>query len=150
MKIRFSIPFLLCLALSGPVSADPQQQVRDLYDTFVAAQNAHDIDAVRAVLTENPDFLWISDGHPVWGREAMLTRMASFQSAEVWRVEPEYAASKVIILDTETAVFHIPLLLILGTKADPARLKWLVEVLCQKENGVWRIAGLFTAQDKRE
>lgn len=137
------------LALAGPALADPQSEVRALYDTFVAAQNAHDIDAVRATLSENPDFLWISDGRPVWGREAMLTRMAGFQKAEVWRVEPEYAASKVIVLDDDTAVFHIPLLLVLGTKADPARLKWLVEVLCQREAADWRIAGLFTAQDKR-
>jgi uncharacterized protein (TIGR02246 family) len=137
------------LALASPALADPQAEVRALYDAFAAAQNAHDIDAVRATLSDSADFLWISDGRPVWGRDAMLERMAGFQKAEVWRVEPEYAASKVIVLDDNTAVFHIPLLLVLGTKADPARLKWLVEVLCQKEAGGWRIAGLFTAQDKR-
>ena len=137
------------LALTTPALADTQSEVRTLYDTFVTAQNAHDIDAVRATLSENPDFLWISDGRPVWGRDAMLERMAGFQKAEVWRVEPEYAASKVIVLDDDTAVFHIPLLLVLGSKADPARLKWLVEVLCHKEADEWRIAGLFTAQDKR-
>ena len=144
-----ALALIVGLALAGPALADPQSEVRALYDAFVTAQNAHDIDAVRATLSENPDFLWISDGRPVWGREAMLTRMAGFQTAEVWRVEPEYAASKVIVLDDDTAVFHIPLLLVLGTKADPARLKWLVEVLCQRQADGWRIAGLFTAQDKR-
>ena len=139
----------LWMAAANPAFADPQQEVRDLYTAFVTAQNAHDIDAVRQLLSDRPDFLWISDGRPVWGREAMLERMASFQQSEVWRVEPDYAASQVILLDQDTAVFHLPLLLVLGTKADPARLKWLVEVICQKEAAGWRIAGLYTAQDKR-
>ena len=139
----------LGIALASPALADPRQEVRDLYTAFVSAQNQHDIDAVRPLLSDRPEFLWISDGRPVWGREAMLTRMADFQKAEVWRVEPEYAASQVILLDEDTAVFHLPLLLVLGTKADPARLKWLVEVICQKEATGWRIAGLYTAQDTR-
>jgi len=144
---RFTLA--LWIALAGPACADPQQDIRDLYTAFVTAQNAHDIDAVRPLLSDRPDFLWISDGRPVWGREAMLERMAEFQNAEVWRVEPDYGASQVILLDEDTAVFHLPLLLVLGTKADPARLKWLVEVICQKEAAGWRIAGLYTAQDKR-
>ena len=139
----------LGIAFASPAMADQQQEVRDLYAAFVTAQNRHDIDAVRPLLSDRPDFLWISDGRPVWGREAMLARMADFQKAEVWRVEPEYAASQVILLDEDTAVFHLPLLLVLGTKADPARLKWLVEVICQKEVTGWRIAGLYTSQDKR-
>lgn len=147
--MRTLLTLILGLALTGPAMADPQAEVRALYETFVTAQNAHDIEAVRDTLSDSPEFLWISDGRPVWGREAMLDRMAGFQKAEVWRVEPEYAASKVIVLDDDTAVFHIPLLLVLGSKADPARLKWLVEVLCQKDPEGWRIAGLFTAQDKR-
>jgi uncharacterized protein (TIGR02246 family) len=141
---------LVCfIAFAGPARAEPEQEIRDLYASFVTAQNQHDIDAVRPLLSERPDFLWISDGHPVWGRDAMLKRMATFQSAEVWRVEPEYAASQVILLDENTAVLHVPLLLVIGSKADPAQLRWLVEVICQKETAGWRIAGLYTAQDKR-
>jgi hypothetical protein len=40
-------------------------------------------------------------------------------------------------------------LLIVGSKANPAQLPWLVEVICQKEPDGWRIVGLHTAQDKR-
>jgi uncharacterized protein (TIGR02246 family) len=147
---RHILALLLALGLGAPAQADPAQEIRALYETFVAAQNAHDIGAVRAVLSDRPDFLWISDGRPVWGREEMLTRMAGFQDAEVWNVEPEYDASRVIVLDDDTAVFHIPLVLVIGSQADPARLPWLVEVLCQKEPAGWRIAGLFTATDKRK
>lgn len=139
----------LYVALANQALANAEQDIRELYAAFVAAQNRHDIDAVRPLLSDRPDFLWISDGRPVWGREAMLERMAGFQSAEVWRVDPDYAASRVIVLDQDTAVFHLPLVLILGSEQNPDRLKWLVEVVCQKEAGVWRIVGLHTAQDKR-
>lgn len=148
--MRSVFVLFLAIGMGTQADADPQNDIRDLYETFVAAQNAHDIDGVRAVLSESEDFLWISDGRPVWGREEMLSRMAGFQNAEVWQVEPEYDASRVIVLDDDTAVFHIPLVLVIGTQADPARLRWLVEVLCQKEPAGWRIAGLFTAVDKRE
>ncbi|MGQ0567877.1 MAG: YybH family protein [Gemmobacter sp.] len=148
--MRRYMALAVVLALGSPALASPQDEVRALYETFAAAQNARDLGAVRAVLSDSPDFLWISDGRPVWGREEMLERMAGFQKAEVWRVEPEYAASRVVLLDDDTAVFHIPLVLVLGSSADPARLKWLVEVLCQKEADGWRIAGLFTAEDKRK
>jgi uncharacterized protein (TIGR02246 family) len=144
------LALLLAVGLGAPAHADPRQDIRALYETFVTAQNAHDIDAVRAVLSDSPDFLWITDGRPVWGRDEMLARMAGFQNAEVWQVEPEYNSSRVIVLDDDTAVFHIPLVLVIGSKADPARLRWLVEVLCQKEAAGWRIAGLFTSVDKRE
>lgn len=147
--MRHLIALAMALTLSGPAFAGPDEEVRALYDSFAAAQNARDLDGVRAVLSDSPDFLWISDGRPVWGRDAMLERMAGFQKAPVWRVEPEYDAARVILLDADTAVYHIPLVLVLGSAENPARLKWLVEVLCQKEAAGWRIAGLFTAQDKR-
>jgi uncharacterized protein (TIGR02246 family) len=147
--MRPLLAVVAALVLAVPAAADPKADIRALYETFVAAQNRHDIDGVRAVLSESPDFLWISDGRPVWGREAMLERMASFQSAEVWRVEPEYDASRVILLDEDSAVFHLPLVLVIGSAAEPSRLPWLVEVICQKEASGWRIAGLYTAQDKR-
>ena len=105
--------------------------IRALYDRFVTAQNNRDLDAVRQALSPREDFLWVSDGKPFWGRETMIARMASFQEAEVWRVEPDYASAKVVQLSTEVAYLHIPLVLVLGRRESPAKLKWLVEVLCQ-------------------
>ncbi|OYX25106.1 MAG: hypothetical protein B7Z10_07375, partial [Rhodobacterales bacterium 32-66-7] len=84
--IRKVFALLLALCLALPAAADPEAEIRALYAAFVAAQNARDIDAVRPLLSDSPDFLWITDGRPVWGRDAMLERMAGFQTAEVWLV----------------------------------------------------------------
>lgn len=149
MMRRLAFVAAVTLALLNPAAADTDRDILDLYKGFAAAQNARDLDAVRKVLWDQPEFLWISDGKPFWGREAMLTRMASFQTAEVWRVEPEYGTAKVVEIGPEAAYLHIPLVLVLGSKDNPARLKWLVEVLCRKTADGWRIAGLFTTEDKR-
>lgn len=144
-----ALVFVLAAGSRTYSAQDGDGEIRALYERFVTAQNARDLNGVRQVLSDRSDFLWISDGRPFWGREAMIARMASFQEAEVWRVEPEYASFKVVQLDGETAYLHVPLGLVIGRKGDPARLRWLVEVLCQKTHGEWRIAALFTAEDKR-
>ena len=149
MMRRLAFVAAVTLALLNPAAADTDREVLNLYKGFAAAQNARDLDAVRNMLWDQPEFLWISDGKPFWGREAMLKRMASFQTAEVWRVEPEYETAKVVEAGPEAAYLHIPLVLVLGSKDNPARLKWLVEVLCRKTADGWRIAGLFTTEDKR-
>jgi ketosteroid isomerase-like protein len=149
--------FLMCAGVAAlllghpavPVRAGPGEEVLTLYREFAAAQNRRDTAAVRKMLWESPDFLWISDGKPYWGREAMLARMAQFQKAEIWRVEPEFASARVVSIGSDAAYVHIPLILVIGTKDDPARLGWLVEVVCRKTPDGWRIAGLFTAPDKR-
>jgi ketosteroid isomerase-like protein len=145
---------MMCLGvaamlMTAGVRADPATEVMDLYRAFATAQNKLDTDTVRSLLWESPDFLWISDGRPYWGREAMIERMSDFQKADVWRVEPDYAAARVVIIDANAAFVHVPLQLVIGAGENPARLKWLVEVVCRKTASGWRIAGLFTAQDKR-
>jgi uncharacterized protein (TIGR02246 family) len=148
-----SVILAVVLATGQPAPGDSsviEGDIQDLYDRFVTAQNNRDLDAVRQVLSSRDDFLWISDGKPFWGREAMIRRMASFQEAEVWRVEPEYVSAKLVEISGDAAYLHIPLVLFLGRKEDPAQLRWLVEVLCQKVDGQWRIAALFTAEDKRQ
>lgn len=137
------------LLLTSSVRADQASEVMDLYRAFAAAQNRHDTQAVRALLWDSPDFLWISDGRPYWGSDAMIERMSQFQKAEVWRVEPDLAAARVVSIDANAAYVHMPLVLVIGGKDNPTRLKWLVEVVCRKTQDGWRIAGLFTAQDKR-
>jgi ketosteroid isomerase-like protein len=140
---------LLLVHPAIPVRAGQGEEVLSLYRAFAAAQNRRDTAAVRKMLWESPDFLWISDGRPYWGRETMLLRMAQFQKADVWRVEPDYASARVVRIGDDAAYVHIPLILVIGAKDDPARLRWLVEVVCRRTPDGWRIAGLFTAPDKR-
>jgi hypothetical protein len=109
----------LGIALANLAHADPLQEIGAINTAFVAAQNRHEIDADCPPLSERPNVLWISNRRPFCGSKAMLARVAELQEAEVWRVEPDFAASQVILLKEGTAVFPLPLRLS-RSKAGPA------------------------------
>lgn len=140
---------VVALATAPAAWADPADEVRAVYGRFVAAQNAHDLAGVRAVLLDSPQFLWVSDGMSVWGPDLTLARMAQFQKAGVWRVEPDLDAAVAVPVSTGTAFLHLPLVLVIGAEPAPDRLRFLVSVLGVATTQGWRIAALFTTTEKQ-
>jgi ketosteroid isomerase-like protein len=133
-------------AISVAGNAD---DVRALYDQFVAAQNARDLNLVSDLLLDSPKFLWVTDGMSVWGRQALIDRMAIFQQSEVWHVTPDRDQAVLVKVDGNSAFLHLPLELAIGSNnPGPDRLKFLVSVLCLKTERGWRIAALFTTRAK--
>ena len=106
MKAALFAAALATAHLTGlaAVKADWSDEVRATYLDFAAAQNARDLQKVRALLLDSPQFLWVSDGRSVWGRDATVARMASFQGAEVWRVEPSLAEAVPVQVGEGTAL----------------------------------------------
>jgi ketosteroid isomerase-like protein len=148
MKATIAAVALIAATLMAPTAwADPADEVRATYNQFAAAQNARDIDKVRAVLLDSPQFLWISDGMAIWGRDAVLQRMALFQEAETWHVEPALNRAVPVEVSDTTAFLHLPLALTIGKGAAPETFRFLVDVLCVKTAQGWRIAALFTTAD---
>jgi len=122
--------------------------LRALYLRFVSAQNVLDLDRVRAELWASPDFLWVSDGRSYWGPDAMLERMKGFQSAELWRVEPDLNGARTVVLGPGLGYLSLRLVLVIGTRAAPDRLGFLVQMLGRQGPEGWRIAALLTTEDK--
>ena len=140
---------VLLLLAAAPVSAeDSSGAVRALYERFAAAQNAHDLAAVRPLLLPGPEFLWVSDGQSFWGADAVLARMASFQTAPVWRVEPDLARAVAVPVRDGVAYLHLPLVLVIGNSEHPDRLRFLVSMLGVETAQGWKIAALFTTTEK--
>jgi hypothetical protein len=74
---------LVALALLiQPLAAAPEDEVRTTFERFVAAQNAHDIKSVQALLLDSPDFLWITRGTPVWGVDAAMKRFTTLYQGD--------------------------------------------------------------------
>ena len=69
--LRIAISLVL-LAVAGVARAGSEDEVKALFAKFVAAQNAHDLKAVGELLQDSPQFLWITRGTPIWGRDAAL------------------------------------------------------------------------------
>ena len=127
--------------------ADTRGDVLAAYDQFVTAQNARDLVRVKAVLLDSPDFLWVSDGKSIWGRDALVERMGRFQALEVWRAEPQLEKARVVEVAADVAYLHMPLDLHLGSRNNPSVTHFLVSILCRKTDQGWRIAALFTTLD---
>lgn len=146
---RLASVAIVALGLSGPARAETatESEVKALYERFVGAQNARDLRQVREVLWDAPGFVWISDGKPFWGREALIERMSAFQQAEVWRVSPDRARAKVVEVGPTSAVLYQPLRLTLGPRQDPRTIAFLVNVLCIRTAQGWRVAALYTTEE---
>ena len=142
---------LVASLVGAPLAwAAPADEVRAVYGRFLAAQNARDLQQVRTTLLESPSLLWVSDGMSIWGPDAVLGRMASFQQAEVWHVEPDLARATAVEVSPDVAYLHLPLVLEIGSRAAPGpdRLRFLVSVLGVGTAQGWRIAALFTTTEK--
>ena len=144
------LALIAATVLGNSAHADPGTEARALYDRFAAAQNAHDIDAVRDLLLDTPEFLWVSNGMSYWGADTMVARMAQFQQAEVWQVEPDLAKAVAVTVNAETAYFHLPLTLVIGRADAPSQLRFLVSMLAVDTDEGWRIAALFTTDENAQ
>ena len=114
----------------------------------IAAQNMRDPEKVGSLLLDSPNFLWVSDGKSIWGHDAVLKRMALFQEARIWHVEPALERSVAVTVSDTTAFLHLPLALELAfSPAEPETLRFLVSVLCVRTSQGWRIAALFTTTE---
>jgi hypothetical protein len=147
------LAFASLLLLTQPVlaRAGVAEDVRSTYEAFAAAQNRHDLAAVRNLLLDSPRFLWVSDGRSYWGRDALVERMALFQKSEVWEVRPALDKAVAVEVDERSGYLHLPLVLAIGARQPgPDELRFLVSVLCVRTGEGWRIAALFTTAEKPE
>lgn len=148
-KLGLSILVLVSVVwMQVPAMADPRDDILHLYKRFVDAQNAHDLAAVRSLLSDSPDFLWVSDGRPVWGADATVSRMSSFQQSAVWRVVPALDRARAIVLSADVGILHLPLVLTIGSTHAPDHLPFLVEMVARRGVNGWKIEALLTTGDK--
>jgi hypothetical protein len=150
-RIVWALALVAAIVTASGAVAAPADEARAVYQQFAAAQNMRDLEKVRALLLDSPEFLWVSDGKSVWGRDAVLKRMALFQEARIWEVMPELDKAVAIPIDDRSALFHLPLeLRIAFSEAPPDRLHFLVSVLCVETPAGWRIAALLTTTENRQ
>jgi uncharacterized protein (TIGR02246 family) len=148
-RVLLTVFAMLCVLFGQSAKADTASDVRALYQQFVTAQNAGDLATVRSLFSDKSDFLWVTDGMAVWGRDATIARMSLFQKSEIWRVEPGLDKSRTVELGSDVAILHLPLVLVIGSSTPgPSRLKFLVEVVCHMTAAGWRIAALLTTTEK--
>src|SRR5262249_56962753 len=121
-NVRLAISLML-LSVAAVAGAGTEDEVKALFAKFVAAQNAHDLKAVGELLQDSPQFLWITRGMPIWGRDAALKRFESLYQG-TWSLDPQMNELRVIELQPGVVQLYVPITFMIspaGQTAQPTR-----------------------------
>ena len=125
------------------VAAEPESEVRAAFEEFVRIQNAHDSNALEKVLADSPQFLWITRGTAIWGRDAALQRFAKLYEG-TWKLEPEMAALRVVPIANGVAQVHVPVVFTTGAPGQPPQsARMFLNQVLVKSDGRWRVMSIF-------
>jgi hypothetical protein len=130
-------------ALPAVASAAGEDEVRAVFDRFVKAQNSHYVAGVRELLLDSPNFLWVTRGAPVWGREAALKRFESLYQG-TWKLSPDMSNLKTVLVSETTAQLYVPITFNIGAPGQPAPdTPFLMNQTLVKTAAGWRIANIL-------
>ena len=124
-------------------AASAEDDIRATFERFVAAENAHDVRAVEALLLDSPQFLWITRGTPVWGRTEALKRFEALY-AGTWHLEPEWSDFRVLLVEGRVAQLFVPIVYSIGAAGQPPQdTRFLMnQVLIKAESG-WKVSSII-------
>jgi ketosteroid isomerase-like protein len=144
MKNVLRLLLLLTVFSVVPASAaTPAEEVRATFDRFVAAQNAHDVKALEAVLLDSPQFLWITRGTPIWGRDEALRRFEAIY-AGTWHLAPETGEFRVVVSQPQVAQIFVPIVFTSGAAGQPPQeTRVLMNQVLVKVGSAWKVASIL-------
>jgi uncharacterized protein (TIGR02246 family) len=134
---------VLLLATATVAEATAENEIRAVVDRFITAQNAHDVATVGELLWDSPQFLWITRGSPIWGRQAALARFEALYRG-TWRLEPALADLRVTLLDAGTAQIYVPITFTIGAPGQQAQqTRFLINQVLLKTAAGWKVAAIL-------
>jgi len=136
---------LACAALlaTSTAFATPKGEIRAAFSKFVAAQNAHDLKALGELLSDSPNFLWVTRGNVVRGREAALERYAGLFKG-TWRLDPDWSTLEIMMLDVSTAQIFVRMVITSGAVGQPVPSgPTLVNQILVMTSSGWRVLGIL-------
>jgi Domain of unknown function (DUF4440) len=133
---------MLVACIIGSAAAT-EDEVRGTFDRFVAAQNAHDVKAVEALLLPSPNFLWITRGMAIWGTDAALKRFSALYEG-TWRLEPDASALKIIMIGEAAAQIYVPIVFTIGAPGQQAQpTRFLFNQVLVKTPSGWKVSSIL-------
>jgi len=144
VKGILTLAVMIAVAIPGLArAATMEDEVRAVFDKYIAAQNAHDLRTVQALLVDSPDFLWISRGKPVWGRDAAL-RSLEERYKGTWHIDFDRKEFRVISVSRRVAQVYAPTQLTVGEPgAEPAKNRLYINLMMVKKPEGWRITSIL-------
>ncbi|HEY9131478.1 MAG TPA: nuclear transport factor 2 family protein [Dyella sp.] len=123
------------------------KEIRALFLRQAAAESAHDIDGMAAVLANTepgqPDSVnFVARAYRFWGREAVLDHFRTV-FAGTWRFEPEVDEIKVFPISADAAHIFAPTHVTAGPAGgDETTFRFLVNEFAARTRDGWRITSI--------
>lgn len=138
-----AVLFAACLIQAGAAAASTEAEVRATFERFVQVQNAHDAKVLEGLLADSPQFLWITRGNVIWGRDAALQRFVKIYEG-TWKLEPDLAAMRIVPVGSDAAQLHVPVVFTTGAPNQPSQsARMFLNLVLVKSGGTWRVMSIF-------
>lgn len=139
-RMALATVLMMC---AGSVQAGTEDEVKAQFSKFIAAQNAHDLTAVGDMLLDSPQFLWITRGAPIWGREAALKRFEALYQG-TWSLDPKTDELKVFEVQPGVAQLYVPITFMIAPAGQPAQpMRFLMNQILIKTAEGWKILSVL-------
>ena len=141
---RLAIATLMVMNLAGAARASSEEdEIKALFTKFVEAQNAHDLKAVGNLLQDSPNFLWITRGTPIWGRDAALRRFEALYQG-TWSLDAKTDELRVIELQPGVAQVYVPITFMIAPAGQTAvSARFLMNQVVVKTADGWKVSSIL-------
>jgi ketosteroid isomerase-like protein len=135
---------LMMAALNGQASAAADEaEARAFFSKFVAAQNAHDVDAVKSMLWDSPGMLWFGRNVETRGRDAVADRFREYYQG-TWHLEPDMAQFHVAVISNDVMQILVPIVFTRGLPGQPSQdNKFLISQTFVHDANGWHVASIL-------
>jgi hypothetical protein len=147
MRRLFGVTAVLAVVitalLGGHASAADKSEARAFFVKFVAAQNAHDVDAVKSMLWDSPGMLWFGRNVETRGRDAVADRFGEYYKG-AWHLEPDMSQFHVAVISDDVMQILVPIVFTRGLPGQPSQdNKFLISQTFVHDATGWHVASIL-------
>jgi hypothetical protein len=139
---------LLALVTTIGAGAKAQAAANDaeakaIFEKFIAAQNAHDTDTVKAMLLDSPSTLLFARNVDTRGRDAVAARFKEYYEG-TWHLEPDMSKFRVAVLSNDVMQVLVPIVFTRGLPGKPPQQNtFLISQTYVQDADGWHVASIM-------
>ncbi|WP_246208384.1 YybH family protein [Bradyrhizobium rifense] len=149
-KRRSALAAAMLLALVTTIGAGAQAQAaandaeaKTIFEKFIAAQNAHDADAVKAMLLDSPGTLLFARNVDTRGRDAVASRFKEYYEG-TWHLEPDMSKFRVAVISNDVMQVLVPIVFTRGLPGKPPQQNtFLISQTYVQDSSGWHVASIM-------
>ena len=118
-------------------------EARTIFEKFIAAQNAHDADAVKAMLLDSPSTMLFARNVDTRGRDAVAARFKDYYEG-TWHLDPDMSRFRVAVISNDVMQVLVPIVFTRGLPGKPPQQNvFLISQTYVQDASGWHVASIM-------